>query len=162
MSSAGLQFACATCELVWAEVGHWLFHRWDVSQRGQTSGAAVPLLVFYFWAARVECGGCCHCQRPSHPFVGFLYWPHFATIEQNRTHDCLVGPALCTLWYFHLDQRQVCMRENVKRVRFITFLNTSLPWTFATNIEPRCLNSIFDAIMRMLTATTTFCKTDSI
>ncbi len=48
---------------------------------------------------------------------------------------------------------QNCSREDAKRVRFITFLTSSVPWPFATNIEPGCLNLIFDALMHMLTAT---------
>ncbi len=38
------------------------------------------------------------------------------------------------------DQRQVCRRENAERTRLILLLISSVPWLFATNIDPRYLN----------------------
>ncbi len=37
-----------------------------------------------------------------HPFVGNSYCPSFSTVEQNRSHHCLVDPTLCTQRYFTL------------------------------------------------------------
>ncbi len=50
------------------------------------AAAAVPRMAHSLCALRVECGGCCHCQRP---FVGYSYRPCLATVYQLRAHYSL-------------------------------------------------------------------------
>ncbi len=100
MSSAGLRFACTTCEAVRVEEGPCSVHRRDVLQRDETSGAffaravrvyllggggvAFPQIAHNFCASRVECGGYCFYHRPPTPFRRLLV---LATSRSHRAES---------------------------------------------------------------------------
>ncbi len=113
--ATGLHIACATCEVVWAEVGL-QFTFWascsvtkptnislDELRRYASEVEAVP--QFYPWYAIPaphvwDTVDIVIVKDLQHPFVGHPNWPRFATVEQNLSHHCLADPALCTHRYF--------------------------------------------------------------
>ncbi len=83
--------------------------------------------------------GCCRCQRPPASFRR----PLAMTTSRSRRAESsapLPGKAfVCNDISLH-EQRQYCRREVVEGARLIMFLISSVPWPFATTIEPRYLN----------------------